>query len=181
MNEDLNPRNPNRQDSAALARRVMGRLGLEYVEGWQREGEQAYHYFQRSRGGEALALAPYVCVVGVGLSPREEGAAPISFRALDADWTLTEDGQRLALRREGEELLSFDLAALEAGLRRHPQPQKAPAAAMAIAAEGGGWRALLLVDQIAWQDGKPGLNQFAAELFLAAPPADEAPAGAAGE
>jgi hypothetical protein len=165
---ELNPRNPNRQDSAALSRLVMRRLGLEYVEGWQREGGD-YRFYHRRRGGEALALGDYAWVVPVQLAAGARDAESGSFRALDSAWTLAESGPRLVLSREGAALLAFDLAGLQASLRQQAKTEGLPPAALALSAEGGGWRALLLVNQIAWQEGKAGLTQFDAELFLAPP------------
>ena len=174
---ELNPRNPNRQDSAALSRLVMRRLDLDYVENWQREGD-SFHIYQRGPGGEALRMAGYDFVVGVTLGPRAEGGG---FRLGEAAWTLVEDGQRLRLLREDAELLAFDLAGFQASLRQQAQPDTLPAAALAMPAEGNGWRALILVNRIGWQEDKTGLTQFDAQLFLAPPGAGELAAPASEE
>jgi hypothetical protein len=169
---ERDPAHPNRQDSAALSRLVMRRLDLDYMESWRHEGAD-YRFYQRARGGEALAIAGYELVVGISLVAGPESG---SFRAQDAAWTLVEDGPRLVLRREDRELLAFDLAGLQASLRQQAQTDGLPPAALAMLAEGSGWRALLLVNQIAWQEGKVALNQLDAELLLAPPGAAEAAA-----
>jgi len=165
LKAEQKPLDPNRQDSAALSRLVMQRLGLEYVEGWQRQSGN-YHFYHRERDGEAVAIAGYELVVGVSLAAGPEAGA---FRALDAAWTLVEEDTRLLLRREGETLLTFDLAGLQASLRQQARGDGLPPAALSLRTEAGGWRAFLLVNQIAWQEDKTGLTQFDATLFLAPP------------
>ncbi len=162
------PAHPNQQDSAALSRLVMRRLELDYMDGWRQEGAE-YRFYQRARGGEALAIAGYELVVGISLVAGPESGR---FRAQAAAWTLVEDSPRLVLSRDDRELLAFDLAGLQASLRQQAQTDGLPPAALAMVAEGSGWRALLLVNQIAWEEGKSGLTQLDGELFLAPPATD---------
>lgn len=153
---------PNHQDGSALSRLVMERLGLEFDEGWRQAGGD-YRFYQRLRGGEALALEQGALHVRLSLFGEAEQAG---FSAAGSAWTLAPAEGRLVLSREGAPVLDFDLAGLQAGLRGRSHPDAVPAAALSLEAAGGGWRAWLLVEQIAWQEGKSGLNQFDAELLL---------------
>lgn len=159
---ELGASQPNRQDGSALSRLVMERLGLEFDEGW-RQANGDYRFYQRRRGGEALALAQGALHVRLSLFGEAEQAG---FSAAGSAWTLVAREDRLLLEREGAPVLEFDLAALQAGLRGRSHPDAVPAAELSLEAAGGGWRAWLLVEQIAWQEGRPGLTQFDAELLL---------------
>lgn len=162
MAAELAVGSPNHQDIGALSRLVMEHLGLEFVEGWRREGGD-YRFYQRRRGGEALALEQGALHVRLSLVGAAEQAA---FSAAGSAWTLAPAEGRLMLGRDGVPVLDFDLAALQAALRGRGHPDEVPAAELSLQATGGGWRAWLLVEQIAWQEGKSGLTQFDAELLL---------------
>ncbi|MBM4117399.1 DUF4153 domain-containing protein [bacterium] len=165
---------PNRVDGGTLSRVVMAHLGLEFDEGW-RQTSGDYRFFQRQRGDEALALGEGAWHVRLSLvgDPQQAG-----FSAAGSAWTLAPAEGRLVLSREGASVLDFDLAALQAALRGRSHPEAVPAADLSLQAAGGGWRAWLLVEQIAWQEGKPGLTQLEAELYLS--PATPTPAPGAG-
>ncbi|MBM4118909.1 DUF4153 domain-containing protein [bacterium] len=166
---------PNRVDGGTLSRVVMAHLGLEFDEGWRQTGGD-FRFFQRRRGDEALALGEGAWHVRLSLvgDPQQAG-----FSAAGSAWTLAPAEGRLALSREGAAVLAFDLAALQGALRGLSHPEAVPAADLSLQAVGGGWRAWLLVEQIAWQEGKPGLTQFDAELLLV-PSGEAAPPGVPG-